>query len=291
MKKMISVLATVGLFATAVPAMALTVTTSNDGTALANALLGGGISISGVSFTGGTSPSSAGFFTGGTASGITIDSGILLTSGSAAGAAGPNNSSGYGASTGTGSDANLASLIPGYSIYDKTLLEFDFTSNGGNLFFNYVFASEEYNEYANTAYNDVFGFFLDGVNLALLPGTTTPVSINNVNGGNPFGTNPQNSQYYINNAGGIYNNGIQYDGFTTVLQAQALNLGAGSHHIKLAIADAGDSVLDSGVFIQGGSFSDTPVDPNNPVPEPSTIILLGAGLAGLGFARKRLAKK
>lgn len=77
------------------------------------------------------------------------------------------------------------------------MLEFDFTTTGGNLFFSFVFASEEYNEYVNSSFNDVFGFFVNGVNIALVPGTSTPVAINSVNcgysgGGALPGTNPEN---------------------------------------------------------------------------------------------------
>ena len=128
-----------------------------------------------------------------------------------------------------------------------------------------------------SSFNDVFGFFLDGVNIALLPGTTTPVSINNVNNG-------ANSAFYVDNTTGA--NNVQYDGFTTVLTASALGLSAGTHTITLAIADAGDRILDSGVFIQGGSFSDTP---SASVPEPTTLLLLGAGLAAMGLVKKRRA--
>ncbi|OOP55722.1 MAG: hypothetical protein AYP45_13160 [Candidatus Brocadia carolinensis] len=57
--------------------------------------------------------------------------------------------------------------------------------------FQYVFASEEYNEFVGAGFNDVFGFFVDGVNIALIPSTTMPVAIDNVNLSN-------NSAFYIN---------------------------------------------------------------------------------------------
>lgn len=293
MKKHINIIAA-GAFLVAVSlatdAHALSVTTSSVGSDLTEAILGSGISVSNIVYSGAAGAS--GTFTGGISSGIGIDTGILLTSGTAAGAVGPNYSDGYTGNNGFAGNAALNSLIPGYSTHDAATLSFDFVSTGGNVFFNYVFASEEYNEYANTSYNDVFGFFLDGTNIALIPGTTTPVSINNVNGGNPLGFNAHNSAYFNNNdpSNGMptpYN--LQYDGFTDVFTAQALGLAAGTHHITLAIADAGDYILDSGVFIQGGSFSDVPVEPN-PVPEPTTFALFGLGFAAIAVARRKFNK-
>lgn len=264
----------------------LSVTDSTDGNALASSILGSGITISNVSFTG--SATQSGFFTGGFSSGLSIDKGILLTSGDAANAIGPNNSDGITGVSGTGSDADLAGLIPGYTTYDKNILSFDFESTGGDVFFNYVFASDEYTEYVHSSYNDVFGFFLDGQNIALLPDGVTPVSVNNVN-------NIDNSALFNLNdpSFGTPPFNIQYDGFTVGLTAKKLGLTAGKHHIKLAISDAGDTVLDSGVFIEGGSFSDTETEPgeggnaDNVVPEPMSLLLLGSGLVGI-FLRKRV---
>lgn len=266
----------VGLALSAGTASALSVTTSNDGATLVSTILGGGVTVSNIVYTGGASAS--GTFTDGLSSGIGIESGIILTSGNAAGAVGPNNNDAYTGNNGLAGDADLTALIPGFNTHDASVLEFDFTTASNDLFFNYVFGSDEYNEWVNSAFNDVFGFFIDGVNVALLPGTTTPVSINNVNGG-------ANASFFNNNdpSDGPPAFNIQYDGFTDVLSVAATGLSGGTHHLKLAIADAGDFILDSGVFIEAGSLSDVPT---TAVPEPGTLLLVGSAMAGLGLVRR-----
>lgn len=287
--KQLSIALGLGLACSA-PAMALTVTASTDGTAMANSLLsaGSGITISNVTYIGGATQ--GGFFTG-AAGAIGIDEGIILTSGDALLAPGPNTNDGVTGGFGTGSDADL-NAISGGSTNDKNVLEFDFTTTTGDLFFSYVFASEEYNEFVGD-FNDPFAFFLNGVNIAIVPGTTDPVTVNNVSCGDPF--NPplggNNCALFNNNdpsdSGPFFD--IQYDGFTDVFVASATGLGAGTHHIKLAIADALDSSLDSAVFIKAGSFSSTDPDDNNDVPEPISLALLGIGMAGLAASRYRKA--
>lgn len=99
-------------------------------------------------------------------------------------------------------------------------------------------------------------------NIAMLPGTATAVSINNVNYGNSYGSNVSNPQYFVNNdlsdGGGALN--TEMDGLTVVLSVQAKVTPGVVHHIKLAIADAGDHILDSNVFIKAGSFIDAVSD-------------------------------
>ncbi len=260
-------------------AMAITVTTTGDASTLASEILGSGIVLSGApTYTGAAIAS--GTFTGGFASGIGIDSGIILTSGDASLAPGPNSGGGTTGNNGLSGDIDLTALV-GAPTHDATVLEFDFMHAGGNLFFNYVFASEEYNEYVGSEFNDVFAFYLDGVNIALIPGTSTPVAINNVNNGSY-------PSLYNDNSPGPFD--IEYDGFTDVFTAEALGVGAGVHTIKLAIADTSDHILDSAVFIQSGTFSDEET-PLPSVPEPSTIALLGIGLAGLGGGYLRRRRK
>lgn len=273
------------------PAHAVNITTTSDANLLVNNIVGSGITFSNASYKGASIAS--GIFTDGLASGLGIEKGIILTTGNANYAVGPNDSDNKTGVNGQPGDVDLNTLVSGSSTSDASVLEFDFTSTTGDLFFNYVFASEEYNEYVNSSFNDVFGFFVDGKNIALIPGTNTPVSINNVNGGNPYGSNAQNPQFFNNNdltdGGPFYN--LQYDGFTKVFTAKIQGLSAGQHRIKLAIADVGDSGWDSAVFIQAGTFSGEP--PKN-VPEPTSalgVLAFGAFGANSYLKRKQKATK
>ena len=193
-------------------------------------------------------------------------SGILLTTGDYNEALGPNNQTGAGTSLSPGpGDSNLNAIATG-STNDAAVLQFDFTPSSDTINFRYIFASEEYDEYVNTSYNDIFAFFLTGPNpaggnytnknIALIPGTTTPVSINNVNNGNTSSGAPtgpcENCAYYHNNYGG---QAVEYDGYTVALTATALVVPCQTYHIKLAVADVADHALDSGVFLEAGSFT------------------------------------
>ena len=231
---------------------------ANAGQALINSILGSGVTLvpGSIIYTGGSA--SAGFWTAGS------DSGIVLTSGNAVNAAGPNTSDGSSGIASMTGDADLDDSF-GVTTTDTTSLEFSFDFAGGDLSFDFVFASEEYNEFVEQTFNDVFGFYLESEdgsfprqNIALVPGTNIPISIDTINGGNPYGgANASNPQYYNNNDlsdGGQFLSQLGYDGFTDVLTAQAFGLAAGRYTIKLVVSDVADSALDTGVFITANSF-------------------------------------
>ena len=152
----------------------LIVTTTNNATTLANTLLAGGsgITVNSATYTGAAVAS--GTFTGGTGI-IGFESGILLTSGSAPIAVGPNNSGSAGLINGAPGTALIADS------FNASILEIQFTPTGNQVQFSYVFGSEEYNEFVGSSFNDAFLFLVNGTNFALIPGTNTPVEINTVN--------------------------------------------------------------------------------------------------------------
>jgi hypothetical protein len=228
-----------------------------DPTGMANALVGTGVSVSNVTYSG--AETASGTFAGGTGI-IGFESGILLTSGSAANVIGPNVEDAKTTSHGGAGDTDLDTLS-GVSTFDAAILEFDFVPDADTVFFQYVFSSDEYNEFVNSAFNDVFGFFVNGTNCAVVGDPPVAVSINTINNGNPFGNDPKSHpDLYINNdltdGGGAID--TEMDGLSVVLTCEAaVNTGV-TNHMKLAIADGSDTILDSAVFLKQGSLTTEP---------------------------------
>jgi gliding motility-associated-like protein len=189
---------------------------------------------------------------------VGIDSGIVLTTGRVSNIAGPNNLGSTGTNNSWPGDADL-NAYPGVgTTHDACVLEFDVYSPGDSLKFDYVFGSDEYPEFVGSI-NDAFVFWISGpgyavpTNIALIPGTALPVTIDNVNAGD------YPEYYNANGTGGVGvwaadNYYIEYDGFTTVLSAKAGVSPCSWYHLKLAIGDESDFVYDSGVFLKAKSL-------------------------------------
>jgi hypothetical protein len=231
-------------------------------TQLAQSLVGTGVAISNATYTGASV--AAGKFTNGSAV-IGFDSGVILSNGALNNVIGPNCDAQISFSNNTPGDDDLSALI-GQPTNDAAALEFDFNPTSPTIRFQYVFASDEYDDFVFD-FNDVFAFFVNGQNVALIPQTNTLVSINNVNNGNNgLGDHPEyaaippvNPLFYIDNDLEVFATpplNTEMDGMTVVLTASAaVTPGSPTNHIKLVIADAIDTFVDSNVFIKAGSLS------------------------------------
>lgn len=227
-------------------------------------LTGTGIAISNVQFTGRNL--AGGSFTGGTGGGFGFSQGIVLSSGAVSNVIGPNNTSSKSSNNNQPGDADL-DLMGGDTTFDAAVLEFDFIPQYNRISLEYLLASEEYPEMIDFA--DVMAIYINGVNIALVPGTAIPVSIGNIN-------NLTNSQYYISNLPQNNNYNAPYtapyntqaDGFTVPIRAYADVTAGQTHHIKIAIADLGDSVYDTWLLLNESSFysaADVAINFINPI--------------------------
>lgn len=218
-----------------------------------------------------------GYFTNSN-SNFPLESGIVLSTGDAQSITGPNtNTLGQGGSNWTG-DPELEAIITNatgnvmYS-YNATKLEFDFTSLNEFMSFNFLFASEEYGVF-QCQYSDAFAFLLTDLvngtttNIAVVPGTTTPVSVVTIrDGANNTGCSSQNPDFFgsFNEGANALSSASNFNGQTVLMTASSAIIPNHPYHIKLVVADRGDSLFDSAVFIQAGSFTSGPPECNERV--------------------------
>jgi hypothetical protein len=141
-----------------------------------------GVTISNLQYSG--SPVQLGFFEG-SQSNIGLKAGLLMSTGPVMNAIGPNNSSGGTGALNMPGTPWLSALIGGLSTFDASVIEMDVVPKTDTLSFQYVFASEEYQEFVNSNFNDLFAFFVEG------PGLPT---------GDSIWVNPDTSIYINNNA-------------------------------------------------------------------------------------------
>jgi subtilisin-like proprotein convertase family protein len=247
---------------------------------LGNNLAGANINIINPTIVGDTSQYGLFNFTG---TGLGLSSGVILSTGDINDAVGPNSNSSSSTSYGLPGDPDLTALA-GFGTEDAVVFEFEFEVQGDELEFNFVFLSEEYNEFVNSGFNDVFAFYISGPgivgqeNLAVVPGTTTPVTINSINNGSFF-------QFYNDNDATIPNQvNVEFDGFTTLMKARRTNLmPCGVYKLSLRIADGSDDRLDSGVLLQENSLVSNSIAVNSATVSADTTALEGCIPASFTF--------
>ncbi len=193
--------------------------------------------------------------------------GIVLTTGRLEDVGGPNNTNNSGIGVGERGWGLLGRMARNLSM-DAAILSFEFETAGDSIEFDFVFASEEYPEFVDRGVNDVFAFFLtdlesqERVNIALIPGTLDPITIDNVN-------QKRNHRYYQPNRYwdptqmefwqrnldlATLSNLIQFDGMTVPLKARSNVTPGKRYRLEIAISDIGDNLYDSAVFLKGGSL-------------------------------------
>lgn len=280
----------------------ISITANQNATVLAQRLAGSGVTITNATLT--CAAAANGVFTV-TSSNLGLDSGIVLTTGNAmavAAAEPPLTSN----NNNTNGDPALAALSGASTTRDACMLQFDLVPKGDTVKFEYVFGSEEYINSICGPYNDAFAFFISGpgiagtYNMARVPGTNIPVTVNSINNGIPgtygslpnctaMGAGSPFTAYYINNAGGTT---VGYRGFTTVLTAAHSVNPCDTYHLKLTIADAQNGLYDSGVFIKAGSLQSTTfsVAAQGPVTLPGGKALYKGCLPGSFTFSRSVAK-
>ena len=223
---------------------------------------------------------------------LQMDQGVIMTTGNVSVAPGPNSSGGASSRVTphyTDNMTQMAALVSN-PLTSCATLDFDFVSISPFVTLNYCFGSEEYPEYVWSTFNDVFAFFVTGPNpnnpqstmtknIAIIPhtvSTTNPngiaVAINTVNGKteaeNPASNWYHYSDFYVpnnaieNSALGSSIPGVQYDGFTQKLSANATLLPCEQYHMHISICNVDDYAFDSGVFLEEGSFNSPSAEVN-----------------------------
>ncbi|MUH37866.1 gliding motility-associated C-terminal domain-containing protein [Zobellia amurskyensis] len=186
------------------------------------------------------------------------EEGIVLSTGQAKFAEGPNDDIHDAGSKEWVGDADLKAITGSDILFNASYIQFDFVPHTNHISFNFLFASEEYQENFQCTFGDVFAFILtdsNGVstNLAIIPNSKLPVSVTTIRPGVEGECVGRNLPYFDKINGD--DSAISFHGQTTSLTAESPVVPGDSYTIKLVIADNRDSQVDSAVFLEAGSFN------------------------------------
>lgn len=205
-----------------------------------------------------------------TGSTFSFQNGIVLTTGRAISSKGPNQVGTLSeGSNSWGGDSDLELALNINNTFNATVLEFDFVPYTSKISFDYIFASEQYltnPSQRQCGFTDGFAFLLkeDGTtsykNIALVPGTNIPVSVQTIRGSGTIC--PASNEAYFDQFN-PFEYPIRYNGQTKILKAQSDVIIGKKYHVKLVIADQRNEQYDSAIFLGGGTFqSNTDLGPN-----------------------------
>nr|MBP8239925.1 choice-of-anchor L domain-containing protein [Saprospiraceae bacterium] len=250
---------------------------------ITNIFLGDGVQVLNVNYEG---PGAAvGFFKNGQTA-VSMERGLVMTTGRAVtqglnlGVAETGTQQASVDNMSNVMDVDMDAIAGGVPIHNVARYTITFIPIADTLRFRYAFASEEYPEFVCSEFNDIFGFFISGpgingpyqnnaINIARVPGTNLPVTINNVNPGvvgaageldnclPPRGSLAYGALYNDNDGSNVF---PVYDGITDVFVAEAIVQPCQVYTIKLVICDVSDQVYDSGVFLEAKSFGTGSLD-------------------------------
>ena len=287
----------------------LTVTSGFTAQDYVQSLVGPGIIVSNVTMTN-NSAAQIGFFDGQN-SNIGFNSGVIMAAGPVTGLEGTGAMQDNGQPGNGLGDPDLLTVAQSVTsnpqvgfindVNDAITLEFDFVPSSNVASFNFVFSSDEYTTYVNSQFNDVFAFFVSGPgitgpfaspagfpggaqNVAVIPGTNTPITISTIFppgliGEPPAGLNPQ---YYIDNTGGTSHT---HNGFTVPIPVELSVQCGETYHFRFAIGDCQDDFLNTAVFLEAGSFVSDAVDVTVATVSGDTTIVEGCTDANFIFTR------
>jgi gliding motility-associated-like protein len=205
-------------------------------------------------------------------SGFPFTSGVVLSSGNVASAPGPNTSLLSEGGIGWPGDTDLEAATSASNTNNASFIQFNFVPLISNISFDFIMASEEYNDNFECTFSDAFAFILtDNVtgvtqNLAVLPGTATPIEVTNIRyevigqcaAVNEIYFAQYNFQPIANPlAPSVPAAGapINFNGQTVELTASGNVVPGNDYTIKLVVADESDTAYDISVYLEAGSFN------------------------------------
>ncbi|ESU22376.1 hypothetical protein FEDK69T_23610 [Flavobacterium enshiense DK69] len=192
---------------------------------------------------------------------FSLAQGMIISTGKASSAAGPNTTLLSEGPTNWPGDPDLEQAIGENNTVNATVVEFDFVSGTNYVSFNYIFSSEHYLSNPSSSQcnsSDGFAFLIKKIgspayqNLGVVPGTTIPVKVTTVRG--PGTICPSANAEYFDAFNGSEHS-TNFNGQTQIMNAEADIEPGASYHVKLVIADQGNSLYDSAIFIGANTFS------------------------------------